>query len=53
MCQAEDCEGTIAEFYFKCAKHPSTPNDAAVPLDLIKNNFKNVPCIACTGVRYV
>ncbi|CAL1277966.1 unnamed protein product, partial [Larinioides sclopetarius] len=49
LCQAEDCDGTVAEFYFKCAKHISSPIDSAVPLYLIKNNFKNVPCIACTG----
>lgn len=53
LCQAEECDGNIAEFFFKCAKHRSSPNDWAVPLYLIKNNFKEVPCIACTGVRYI
>ncbi|GFR06667.1 e3 ubiquitin-protein ligase parkin [Trichonephila clavata] len=49
VCQAENCDGTIAEFYFKCANHISSADDSAVPLYLIRNNFKNVPCIACTG----
>ncbi|XP_054718215.1 E3 ubiquitin-protein ligase parkin-like [Uloborus diversus] len=48
-CQAENCDGALAEFYFKCARHVSSPNDWAVPLYLVKNNFKDVPCIACTG----
>ncbi|KAG8193062.1 hypothetical protein JTE90_028174 [Oedothorax gibbosus] len=48
-CQADNCDGSDAEFFFKCANHISSPNERAVALYLIKNNFKNVPCIACTG----
>lgn len=41
----------FAEFYFKCAKHSSGgESDFAAPLNLIKINIKNVPCLACTDV---
>ena len=41
-----------AQFYFKCAKHASLgEKDEAVPLYLIKPNYNNVPCLACTEVR--
>lgn len=41
----------FAEFYFKCAKHTSEgEKDFAAPLNLIKCNIKNVPCLACTDV---
>ncbi|XP_015928640.2 E3 ubiquitin-protein ligase parkin isoform X1 [Parasteatoda tepidariorum] len=53
VCQYEKCEGTHAEFYFKCTSHVSIPHDQAVPLYLIKNNFKSVPCIACTDTREI
>lgn len=52
----EDIEFQIsyARFYFKCAKHPSLgENDEAVPLYLVKPNLHNIPCLACTDVRYV
>ncbi|EDW33193.1 GL24602 [Drosophila persimilis] len=40
-----------AEFYFKCAEHVSGgEKDFAAPLNLIKNNIKDVPCLACTDV---
>ncbi|GAB0100366.1 E3 ubiquitin-protein ligase parkin [Sergentomyia squamirostris] len=39
----------FAEFYFKCAEHPSQgEEDYAVGLNLVKVNFKDVPCLACT-----
>ncbi|XP_022213694.1 E3 ubiquitin-protein ligase parkin [Drosophila obscura] len=41
----------FAEFYFKCAEHISGgEKDFAAPLNLIKSNFKDVPCLACTDV---
>ncbi|KAJ6632823.1 E3 ubiquitin-protein ligase parkin [Pseudolycoriella hygida] len=41
----------FAEFYFKCARHSSGgESDFAAPLNLIKINIKNVPCLACTDV---
>lgn len=53
---SEETESQIcfANFYFKCAEHLSLgENDEAVPLYLIKTNLKNVPCLACTDVRYL
>lgn len=42
----------FAEFFFKCAEHVSGgEKDFAAPLNLIKNNIKDVPCLACTDVR--
>lgn len=42
------------EFYFKCSEHVSGgEKDFAAPLNLIKINIKDVPCLACTEVRYV
>jgi hypothetical protein len=43
----------FAEFYFKCAEHTSQgEEDQAVPLYLIKSNVRNIPCLACTDIRY-
>lgn len=53
VCQAEGCDGSVAEFFFKCANHVTSPGDTAVALYLIRNNFKNVPCIACTDVSQI
>lgn len=36
----------------KCSSHPTPENDHSVPLDLIVTNSRDVPCIACTDVRY-
>lgn len=42
----------FAEFYFKCAEHPSQgEKDYAAPLNLIKNNLKNIPCLSCGDVN--
>ncbi|XP_062912486.1 E3 ubiquitin-protein ligase parkin isoform X2 [Mobula hypostoma] len=48
ICQAKDCNGTVAEFYFKCGKHPTSESDTSVVLNLITPNRQNVPCITCT-----
>lgn len=40
----------FAEFFFKCSEHPSDEKDYAAPLNLIKMNLKNVPCLACGDV---
>lgn len=41
----------FAEFYFKCAEHPSEgEKDYAAPLNLIKTNLKNIPCLACSDI---
>lgn len=43
-----------ADFYFKCAEHPSQgETDCAVPLKQIKNNTRKIPCLACTEIRYL
>lgn len=48
----EDNDLPFAEFYFKCAEHPSGgEKDYAAPLNLIKTNLKNVPCLACGDVN--
>lgn len=49
-----DNQVSYARFYFKCASHPSLgENDEAVPLYLIKPNLRNIPCLACTDIRYL
>lgn len=48
VCQAKDCDGNVAEFYFKCGNHPTSESDASVILNLITPNRQNVPCITCT-----
>lgn len=41
----------FTEFYFKCGKHTSGgESDFAAPLNLIKGNIGNVPCLACTEI---
>ncbi|KAM9364447.1 E3 ubiquitin-protein ligase parkin [Pholidichthys leucotaenia] len=53
VCQSEGCHGNEAEFYMKCASHPTSDDDLSVALDLIMNNLRHVPCVACTDVREV
>ncbi|XP_042188906.1 E3 ubiquitin-protein ligase parkin isoform X2 [Callorhinchus milii] len=48
VCQAQDCDGTVAEFYFKCGAHPTSDSDTSVVLNLITPNRQHVPCITCT-----
>ncbi|KAI7805176.1 putative E3 ubiquitin-protein ligase parkin, partial [Triplophysa rosa] len=50
VCQSQDCDGRVAEFYLKCAAHPTCDNDTSVALDLIMANTRGVPCIACTDI---
>ncbi|GAA6110423.1 E3 ubiquitin-protein ligase parkin isoform X6 [Tachysurus ichikawai] len=50
VCQSEDCDGRMAEFYLKCAAHPTCDDDTSVALDLIMSNVLHVPCIACTDI---
>ena len=50
-CQNEICSNAWAEFYFKCARHPSKgEGDSALPLNLIKSNFKQIQCLACLDI---
>ncbi|CAK6983767.1 LOW QUALITY PROTEIN: E3 ubiquitin-protein ligase parkin [Scomber scombrus] len=53
ICQSEGCHGNQAEFYMKCASHPTSEDDLSVALDLILTNIRDVPCIACTDVMDV
>ncbi|KAM4607333.1 E3 ubiquitin-protein ligase parkin [Polymixia lowei] len=50
ICQSEGCHGSVAEFYLKCAAHPTSDDDLSVALDLILTNSRQVPCVACTDV---
>uniref|UniRef100_T1JC78 E3 ubiquitin-protein ligase parkin n=1 Tax=Strigamia maritima TaxID=126957 RepID=T1JC78_STRMM len=47
-CQMESCEGKYAEFYFKCASHPSGEDETCVALNLIRTNIINLNCLICT-----
>lgn len=50
-CQMEGCDHSWAEFYFKCAHHPSQGEmDSTLPLYLVKSNFKQVQCLACMDI---
>lgn len=50
-CKTPGCEGDIAVFYFKCARHPAAEGDSCVALHLIRSNTRDIPCLACTDVR--
>ncbi|KAM4729415.1 E3 ubiquitin-protein ligase parkin [Anableps anableps] len=53
ICQSEGCHGNEAEFYMKCASHPTSEDDVSVALDLVLSNVRSVPCIGCTDVTDV
>ncbi|XP_014873676.1 E3 ubiquitin-protein ligase parkin isoform X2 [Poecilia latipinna] len=53
VCQVEGCHGNEAEFYMKCASHPTSEDDVSVALDLVLSNTRGVPCIGCTDIRDV
>ncbi|XP_028982795.1 E3 ubiquitin-protein ligase parkin isoform X2 [Betta splendens] len=53
VCQSPGCHGDEAEFFMKCASHPTTDDGSSVALDLIVTNSRGVPCIACTYVSCV
>ncbi|KAG9344544.1 hypothetical protein JZ751_011215 [Albula glossodonta] len=50
VCQSRNCDGSVAEFYLKCAAHPTCDSDTSVALDLITTNVRGIPCIACTDI---
>ncbi|XP_064489163.1 E3 ubiquitin-protein ligase parkin-like [Ornithodoros turicata] len=54
-CQREDCTGKMAEFFFKCASHPSTSTEESslAVLHLIKNNFLHISCLSCTEISQI
>ncbi|XP_037543178.1 E3 ubiquitin-protein ligase parkin, partial [Nematolebias whitei] len=53
ICQSDCCQGNKAEFYMKCASHPTSEDDVSVTLDLIVTNIRSVPCIGCADVMDV
>ncbi|KAF6115677.1 parkin RBR E3 ubiquitin protein ligase [Phyllostomus discolor] len=50
-CQSPGCPGTRAEFFFKCAAHPTSDQETSVALNLITTNSRNITCITCADVR--
>ncbi|XP_055007439.1 E3 ubiquitin-protein ligase parkin isoform X2 [Boleophthalmus pectinirostris] len=53
VCLSDGCSGGDAEFFFKCASHPTSQDDRSVALDLVTLNSRKVPCIACMDVMDV
>ncbi|XP_054164006.1 E3 ubiquitin-protein ligase parkin-like [Oppia nitens] len=62
VCQSEDCNGSIARFYFKCASnsHNTTDDQTAYEafesnrtavLYLVRHNIIDVSCLACTDIK--
>ncbi|KAK1904093.1 E3 ubiquitin-protein ligase parkin [Dissostichus eleginoides] len=49
VCQSDGCQGNEAEFYMKCASHPTSDDDLSVALDLIMTNIRSrhVICLPC------
>ncbi|KAI4786269.1 hypothetical protein KUCAC02_037231, partial [Chaenocephalus aceratus] len=41
VCQSDGCQGNEAEFYMKCASHPTSDDDLSVALDLIMTNTRS------------
>lgn len=53
VCQSDGCHGNEAEFFMKCASHPTSDDDLSVALNLIMFNSRDVPCIACCDIMDV
>ncbi|XP_047124611.1 E3 ubiquitin-protein ligase parkin isoform X1 [Hydra vulgaris] len=56
LCNSQnDCDGNIAEFYFKCENHERSLNDSenVIALPLLRTNTQSVPCLACTDISGV
>ncbi|NXA37703.1 PRKN ligase, partial [Eudromia elegans] len=51
VCQSQRCNGTIAEFYFKCGAHPTSDNETSVALNLVTTNSRCITCVTCTDIR--
>ncbi|XP_060609674.2 E3 ubiquitin-protein ligase parkin isoform X1 [Anolis sagrei] len=51
VCQSQNCNGEVAEFYFKCGAHPTSDSETSVALNLITTNTRDISCITCTDVR--
>lgn len=46
-CNREGCDGTDAEFFFKCANHPTADTDECVALHMVRVNSVDVECASC------
>lgn len=53
VCHSDGCDGGEAEFFFKCASHPTSGDERSVALDLVTHNSRKVHCIACMDVMDV
>ncbi|XP_068232620.1 E3 ubiquitin-protein ligase parkin isoform X2 [Palaemon carinicauda] len=50
-CETLGCDGSKAEFFFKCRDHETSgEDDTAVALYLVRANLPAVSCLACTDV---
>lgn len=50
-CETVGCNGSQAEFFFKCRNHETSgEDDSSVALYLVRANLPAVPCLACTDV---
>ena len=47
QCNNAGCNGNVAEFYFKCARHHTLNEDTSVPLHMLRTNNVGVECITC------
>ncbi|CAG0914909.1 unnamed protein product [Notodromas monacha] len=53
ICENSECnpgqsQEQVVEFFFKCAEHGDAD---VVPLPLVRDNTRDVPCLACTSVE--
>lgn len=50
-CETVGCNGSVAEFFFKCRAHETSgEDDSSVALYLVRANLPAIPCLACTEV---
>lgn len=50
-CETVGCNGSEAEFFFRCRAHEtSSEDDSSVALYLVRANLPAIPCLACTEV---
>ncbi|XP_042236947.1 LOW QUALITY PROTEIN: E3 ubiquitin-protein ligase parkin-like [Homarus americanus] len=52
-CETLGCNGSKAEFFFKCRGHETSgEDDTSVALYLVRANLPAIPCLACTDVSH-
>lgn len=47
QCSMEGCQGKTAEFFFKCAVHVTSEEEACVALHMVRANTVGVNCLSC------